>query len=91
MKENYRRDTVCTGRAGSQRTESREYFLSIRAQHSNMIHPLRWEDFLIMEESGYFYTRLANPTNDAVASKINDLEGGVGAMLTSSDRPRTTL
>lgn len=37
-----------------------------------------------LEESGYFYTRLANPTNDAVASKICDLEGGVGAMLTSS-------
>lgn len=37
-----------------------------------------------LEESGYFYTRLANPTNDAVASKICDLEGGVAAMLTSS-------
>ncbi len=37
-----------------------------------------------LEESGYFYTRLANPTNDAVAAKICDLEGGVGALLTSS-------
>lgn len=37
-----------------------------------------------LEEEGYFYTRLANPTNDAVAAKIADLEGGVGAMLTSS-------
>ena len=37
-----------------------------------------------LEESGYFYTRLANPTNDAVASKIADLEGGVAAILTSS-------
>lgn len=37
-----------------------------------------------LEESGYFYTRLANPTNDAVASKICQLEGGVAAMLTSS-------
>ena len=37
-----------------------------------------------LEESGYFYTRLANPTNDAVAVKICELEGGVGAMLTSS-------
>ena len=37
-----------------------------------------------LEESGYFYTRLANPTNDAVAAKIAELEGGVGAMLTSS-------
>lgn len=37
-----------------------------------------------LEESGYFYTRLSNPTNDAVAAKINELEGGVGAILTSS-------
>ncbi|MDD4431836.1 MAG: O-acetylhomoserine aminocarboxypropyltransferase/cysteine synthase [Bacteroidales bacterium] len=37
-----------------------------------------------LEESGYFYTRLQNPTNDAVAAKINALEGGVAAMLTSS-------
>ena len=36
-----------------------------------------------LEDSGYFYTRLQNPTNDAVASKIAALEGGVGAMLTS--------
>lgn len=37
-----------------------------------------------LEESGYFYTRLQNPTNDAVASKIAELEGGIGAILTSS-------
>ena len=37
-----------------------------------------------LEESGYFYTRLQNPTNDHVAARIADLEGGVGAMLTSS-------
>ena len=37
-----------------------------------------------LEESGYFYTRLQNPTNDAVASKICALEGGAAAMLTSS-------
>lgn len=37
-----------------------------------------------LEESGYFYSRLQNPTNDAVAAKIAALEGGVAAMLTSS-------
>ena len=37
-----------------------------------------------LEESGYFYTRLQNPTNEAVAAKIAALEGGVAAMLTSS-------
>ncbi len=37
-----------------------------------------------LEDSGYFYSRLQNPTVDAVAAKIAALEGGVGAMLTSS-------
>ncbi|MBO5524923.1 MAG: O-acetylhomoserine aminocarboxypropyltransferase/cysteine synthase, partial [Roseburia sp.] len=37
-----------------------------------------------LEAEGYFYTRLQNPTNDAVAAKITELEGGVAGMLTSS-------
>lgn len=37
-----------------------------------------------LKDTGYFYTRLQNPTNDAVAAKIAELEGGVAAMLTSS-------
>ncbi len=37
-----------------------------------------------LEEAGYFYTRLQNPTNDAVAAKITELEGGIAGMLTSS-------
>ena len=37
-----------------------------------------------LQESGFFYTRLANPTLDVVEKKIAALEGGVGAMLTSS-------
>ena len=37
-----------------------------------------------LEANGYFYTRLANPTNDYVAAKIAELEGGTAAMLTSS-------
>ncbi len=37
-----------------------------------------------LEASGYFYTRLQNPTNDHVAAKICDMEGGTAAMLTSS-------
>lgn len=37
-----------------------------------------------LEASGYFYTRLSNPTNDTVAAKLNELEGGVGCILTSS-------
>lgn len=42
-----------------------------------------------LEAEGYFYTRLANPTCDAVAKKICDLEGGVAATLTSSGQAAT--
>ena len=42
-----------------------------------------------LEEPGYFYTRLQNPTNDTVAAKICDLEGGAAAMLTSSGQAAT--
>ncbi len=41
-------------------------------------------DLFDLKKEGYFYTRLQNPTNDAVASKIAALEGGVGSVLTSS-------
>lgn len=44
-----------------------------------------------LEDSGYFYTRLQNPTNDAVAAKIAALEGGVAAMLTSSGQAANFL
>jgi O-acetylhomoserine (thiol)-lyase len=42
-----------------------------------------------LKDDGYFYTRLANPTNDSVARKIAALEGGVGAVLTSSGQAAT--
>ncbi len=42
-----------------------------------------------LEASGYFYTRLQNPTNDMVAAKIAALEGGTAAMLTSSGQAAT--
>lgn len=42
-----------------------------------------------LESDGYFYTRLQNPTNDAVAAKIAALEGGTAAMLTSSGQAAT--
>ena len=46
-------------------------------------------DLFDLKASGYFYTRLANPTNDAVAKKIAALEGGVAAILTSSGQAAT--
>jgi len=42
-----------------------------------------------LQAQGYFYTRLQNPTNDAVAAKIAALEGGIGAALTSSGQAAT--
>ena len=44
-----------------------------------------------LEASGYFYTRLQNPTNDAVAAKLAELEGGTAAMLTSSGQAANFL
>ncbi len=46
-------------------------------------------DLFDLKASGYFYTRLANPTNDAVAKKITALEGGVAGILTSSGQAAT--
>lgn len=44
-----------------------------------------------LEEDGFFYTRLANPTLSTVAAKIAELEGGVGAMLTASGQASSML
>ena len=48
-------------------------------------------DLFDLKAPGYFYTRLANPTNDAVAKKIAALEGGVAAILTSSGQAANTF
>ena len=44
-----------------------------------------------LDEAGFFYTRLANPTLDAVEKKIADLEGGVGALLTASGQSASLM
>lgn len=44
-----------------------------------------------LTESGFFYSRLGNPTVDAVEKKIASLEGGVGALCTSSGQAASTL
>lgn len=48
-------------------------------------------DLFDLKAEGYFYTRLANPTNDQVAKKIAALEGGVAAILTSSGQAASTF
>lgn len=84
MKKNYSRETLCvqagwTPKKGEPRVLP--IYQSTTFKYDNSEQMARLFD---LEESGYFYTRLQNPTNDAVASKIAALEGGVAAMLTSS-------
>ena len=69
---------------GLRKRESPAYCLFIKVQHFKYDTSEQMAKLFDLEESGYFYTRLQNPTNDAVAAKIAALEGGVAAMLTSS-------
>ena len=84
MSNNYRPETKCIQSGWKPKNGEAECSRSTRVQHLSMSPVSRWADFFDLEEAGYFYTRLQNPTNDAVAAKICDLEGGVAAMLTSS-------
>ena len=84
MTEQYNKATLCV-QAGWKPTNGEPRVLPIYQsttfKYDNSEQMARLFD---LKDSGYFYTRLQNPTNDAVASKIAALEGGVGAMLTSS-------
>ena len=84
MDKKYSRETLCvqavwTPKKGEQRFLP--IYQSTTFKYDTSEQMARLFD---LEDSGYFYTRLQNPTNDAVAAKIAALEGGVGAMLTSS-------
>lgn len=82
MKQNI--DTICIqGGWKPKKGESRvlPIYQSTTFKYENSEQMARLFD---LEDEGYFYTRLQNPTNDAVAAKIAELEGGVAAMLTSS-------
>ncbi len=48
-------------------------------------------DLFDLKTNGHFYTRLSNPTNEAVENKINALEGGVGAMVTSAGQAASLI
>lgn len=84
MASNYRKETICV-QAGWEPKNGEPRVLPIvqsttfRYETSEQMGRL-----FDLEENGYFYTRLQNPTNDFVAQKICELEGGVAAMLTSS-------
>ena len=84
MKKNYKRETLCV-QAGWQPKNGEPRVLPIwQSTTFKYDNSEEMAQLFDLEKSGYFYTRLQNPTNDVVASKIADLEGGVGAMLTSS-------
>ena len=75
---------MCTGRIYSGNGEPRQ--IPDRAVN-NITKYATSEDMgklFDLEASGYFYSRLQNPTNDTVAAKIAEMEGGTAAMLTSS-------
>ena len=84
MKQNLKRSTLCVhGGWEPQNGESRQLPIvqSTTFKYDNSDEMAMLFD---LKKEGYFYTRLQNPTNDAVAKKIAALEGGIGAMLTSS-------
>ena len=84
MEKKFKRETLCVqGGWQPQKGEPRvlPIYQSTTFKYETSEQMARLFD---LEEAGYFYTRLQNPTNDAVAAKIAALEGGVAAMLTSS-------
>jgi len=84
MSENYRPETICVQsgwkpKKGEPRVLPVYQSTTFKYENSDQMGRL-----FDLEDAGYFYTRLQNPTNDAVASKIAELEGGIAGMLTSS-------
>lgn len=84
MSTNYRPDTICIQagwKPGKGEPRVLPIYQSTTFKYENSDQMGRLFD---LEDAGYFYTRLQNPTNDMVAAKITELEGGVAGMLTSS-------
>ena len=84
MAKQFKPETLCVQAGWTPKRENPAYSPFIKVQLSNTIPAEQMARLFDLEDSGYFYTRLQNPTNDAVAAKIAALEGGVAAMLTSS-------
>ena len=84
MAKNYEKETICVQsgwKPGNGEPRVLPIYQSTTFKYESSDQMGRLFD---LEESGYFYSRLQNPTNDYVAQKICELEGGVAAMLTSS-------
>jgi len=84
MEQKLKRDTLCV-QAGWEPKNGEPRVLPIyQSTTFKYDNTEEMADLFDLKKEGYFYTRLQNPTNDAVARKIAALEGGVGAVLTSS-------
>ena len=84
MSKNYAKETICV-QSGWQPKKGEPRVLPIYQSTTFKYETSEQMGKLFdLEDTGYFYTRLQNPTNDYVAQKICELEGGVAAMLTSS-------
>ena len=84
MASNYRRETICIQSGWKPTTGQPRVLPIIQSTTYKYDTSEQMGRLFDLEDSGYFYTRLQNPTNDFVAQKICELEGGVAAMLTSS-------
>ncbi len=89
MSNDYRRETICI-QSGWQPKNGEPRVLPIYQSTTFKYETSEQMGKLFdLEAEGYFYTRLQNPTNDAVANKICELEGGCAAMLTASGQAAT--
>ena len=89
MSENYSKETICIQsgwKPGNGEARVLPIYQSTTFKYESSEQMGR---LFNLEESGYFYSRLQNPTCDHVAAKICELEGGVAAMLTSSGMAAT--
>lgn len=84
MEKQYKKETICVQSGWKPKNGEPRILPIIQSTTYKYETSEQMGKLFDLEESGYFYTRLQNPTNDYVAQKICELEGGVAAMLTSS-------
>lgn len=90
MNNNYKRETTCVQGGWQPKNGEPRVVPIIQSTTFKYETSAQMGRLFDLEEAGYFYSRLQNPTLDAVAAKIAALEGGVAAMLTSSGQAANT-
>ena len=89
MADNYAKETICVQSGWKPKNGESRNLPIIQSTTFKYESSEAMGRLFDLEDTGYFYTRLQNPTNDYVAAKICELEGGVAAMLTSSGQAAT--